>query len=174
MDVPEISADTTIPVKQAIAFAMRTDQGKDKHQVSVCVICNRLIGVESIHVLNKKRILENQCRLSVETYEDFYDGNQLHHSLVNQYSVPDLSGFLLSPRSFYSYDNLEGCFSCFSSLKPSKAKKAGKKPPTHAITDGFVIGHNPSELIIDRENEPRKDGLQNKHISDIICASVAC
>ncbi len=93
--------------------------------------------------------------------------------LIDQYCIQDFQGLLLSPRSFRDEAGLECCSSCFDSLKPSNTKDAGSKPPKHAITNGFAIGNIPSTLLIDDKPEPRQTGLENKHISDIMCAAIA-
>ncbi len=81
---------------------------------------------------------------------------------------------LLSPRSFCNKTGLECCSSCFDSIKPSSTKDAGSKPPKNAIANDFAIGHIPSTLFIDGKSEPRQTGLENKHISNIMCAAIAC
>ena len=61
---------------------------------------------------------------------------------------------------------------CFNSLKPSK--KDTKTPARHAIANGLAIGHIPSVLMIDVEDEPRqKQGLTNKNFSDIRSTAVS-
>ena len=100
----------------------------------MCAICDRLIiGVEHIHLLSKQRILENQHRLNVKMYEEFYGGEKMSSILANQYCVEDFPGLLLSPRSYRDGDNFECCSSYYSSLMPSKAKDAGTKPPKHVV-----------------------------------------
>ncbi len=93
--------------------------------------------------------------------------------IVDQYCIQYLKGLLLSLQSFNGGDNFECCLSCNESLMPSKAKEAGSKPPKHAIANGFAIGYIPSNLFIDGESDPRQTGLENKHISDIMCTAIA-
>ena len=110
-------------MKKWIELITQTHRGNNNHQALVCVICDRLIiGTERIHSLTKERILENQIRLSVKTYEEFYDGQTLNQILVQQYFIHSLPGLLLSPRSYQEGNNFEACSSCYSSLMTSKAK----------------------------------------------------
>ncbi len=114
----------------------------------------------------------NEHRLSVNTYKAFY-GTSLYPILVDQYSIHDLQGLLLSPQSFRDGYSFECCSSCYDRLMPSKIKDTGTKPPKHAIANGFAIGHIPSILFIDGKTDPRQTGLENKHISDIMCTAIA-
>ena len=69
------------------------------HQALVCITCDQfIIGIETIHEITKKRILNNKHRLSVEKYELFH--GELNPIVVGQYTVDGLEGMLLSPRSF--------------------------------------------------------------------------
>ena len=158
--------------REGIAQATRTRRSDGNHQATVCVICDRvIIGTESIHLSSKDRILLNEKRLSVKTYEEFY-GEQLHPLLVKQYSVNDLPGLLLSPRSYRVNDCFETCSSCYTSMKPCKTKGT-RTPPKHAIANGFVIGHIPSEIAIKGEDGPRQIDLTDQKISEIMCAALA-
>ena len=95
MDPPPNSNDiTTIGPKMFITKAlvergtklvMHTHRGNNKHQASVCIICDRfIIGIEILHKLPKERILENSHRLSVETYQEFYNGEVSNPILIQQ------------------------------------------------------------------------------------------
>ena len=65
-------------VKDAIAQTIRTRRDDRSHQATVCVVCDRvIIGTEPVHMMTKERILVNEKRLSVKTYEDFYN-NDMH------------------------------------------------------------------------------------------------
>ena len=99
-------------------------------------------------------------------------GETLHPILVKQYQVDDIERLLLSPRSYRDGDTFECCSACFSSLKPSQAKD-NKKPPKHAIANGFAIGHIPEVIIIEGEDSPRHVGLTNKKISETMCAALS-
>ncbi len=157
-------------VKAAIAQAARTQRRDGKHRATVCVVCDRvIIGTEKVHWMTKDRILLNKERLSVKTYVEFY-GAKLHPLLVKQYQVEGCPGLLLSPRSYRIENNFETCSSCFSSLRPCMAK-GNKKPPKHAIANGFAIGHIPETLQIDGVNAP--SDMSNGNISDVMCAAVA-
>ena len=57
-------------IKKAIATATQTDRGNNKHQASLCLVCDRLIiDIERIHALSKERFIMHKHRLSVEVYE---------------------------------------------------------------------------------------------------------
>ena len=144
MDPPPNSDDNTTigpkmsineSVKRGIKLVTHTYRGNNKHQASVCIICERLlIGIETLHKLHKERILEISHRLSVETYQEFYNGEELNPILVQQYHVAGLPGLLLFPRAYRDGDTFECCSQCFSSLKLSKAQVT-KKPPKFAIAN---------------------------------------
>ena len=172
-DPPKIIIETKKAIDKGIAFATRTRRKDGNHQASVCVICDRcIIGTETIHSMSKERILLNQVRISVKSYEEHY-GEELNTTVVKQYEVADLPGLLLSPRSYREDDNFETCSSCFESMKPSKAQDS-KKPPKHAIANGFVIGHIPNRLIVEDEDLRQcKDDLTIDQISDIMGAAVS-
>jgi len=172
-EVPKIQVEPhKTAIRKGISAATRTHRCDGSHQASVCVICDRcIIGTETIHRMTKERILLNQKRLSVKTYEEFY-GEELNPILVDQYSIDDMPGILLSPRSYRDGDTFEACSECFDSLKPYMAKK-NKKPPKHAIANGFAIGHIPSVLMIPGEDGPRRINLKDGDISEIMCAAVA-
>ena len=150
MDPPPNSDDNTTigpkhsieeSVERGIKLVTCTHRGNNKHQASVCIICDRfIIGIEILHKLSKERILEKSHRLSVETYQEFYDGEDLNPNLVREYHGVGLSGLLLSPRAYRDGDTFECCSQCFSSLKPSKAQ-VSKNPPKFAIANGFAIGY---------------------------------
>ena len=79
-----VDASDTI-IDKAIAFASRSLRQDGKYQTPVCDVCDRfIIGVEYIHSLSKQRILENQHRLSVKMYEEFYGGEKMSSILANQ------------------------------------------------------------------------------------------
>ena len=72
---------------------------KETHQAYVYVICDRfIIGTETLSHINKDHTLRHKTRLSDESYENHH-GYTLHSDLVQQYSVNDLNGILLAPRS---------------------------------------------------------------------------
>ena len=105
---PEVEIEELI--KKAIATVTQTDRGNNKHQASVCLVCDHLIiGIERIHALNKERVIMHKHRLYVKIYEAFYNGDKLNPILVEQYNVEGLPGPLLSPRSFKRHD---GHFEC--------------------------------------------------------------
>ena len=122
-------------------------------------------------MLCPKSVFCNAKRLSVETYEELY-GEMLHPILVKQYQIDDIKGIFLSPRSFCGGDTFGCCSACFSSLKPSQAKK-NTKPPKNAIANGYAIGHIPEVIMIKGEDSPRQVRLTNQQISEIMSAAIS-
>jgi hypothetical protein len=158
-------------VKDAIKQVTRTRRNDGSHQATVCVVCDCLIiGEEKVHQISKERLEKNRNRLSVETYEQNF--GQMHPLLIEQYQVEGLVGMLLSPRSYRTDDNFECCASCFSSTKPSSAEKT-PNPPKFAIANGFAIGHLPSILKIQGEDEPRATNLDESKLSDLMCVAMS-
>ena len=112
-----------------------------KHRAIVCIICDRfIIGTEAIHKLTKEQILLHERRLSVASYEEYYE-TKLKSELTKQYEVNDLKGMLLSPRSRRYCNGYATCTVCNSAMQNSMASK--KTPPKFAIANGFVIGSFP-------------------------------
>src|SRR5210317_1501295 len=158
-------------VQEAIKQVTRTRRDDGSHQATVCVVCDCLIiGEEKVHLMPKERLENNRNRLSVETYEQNF--GEMHPLLIEQYQVAGLEGMLLSPRSYRSGDNFECCASCFSSTKPSSAEKSSK-PPKFAIANGFAIGHLPSILQIQGEDESRQIDLDESKLSDLMCVAMS-
>ena len=135
MDPPPNSDDNTTigpkisikeSVKRRIKLVTHMYRGNNKHQASVCIICDRfIIGIEILHKLPKERILENSHRLSVETYQEFYNGEELNPILVQQYHVAGLPGLLLSPRAYRDVDTFACCSQCLSDSSNPKWVKKG-------------------------------------------------
>ena len=99
-DVKRPEIEIEVSIKKAQTSAIRTHRGDNKHQALVCLVCNRLIIVtETIHLFSKEWLLMHQHRLNVKAYQDFNNGETLNPILVQQYSVDDIPGVLLSPRS---------------------------------------------------------------------------
>ena len=104
----------------------------------ISYVINSSLVLKTIHEITKKTILNNKHLISVEKCELFH--GELNPIVVGQYTVDGLEGMPLSPRSFSSTgEKYECCSQCFSSLKPSIAKKTDK-PPKCAIANGFAIG----------------------------------
>ena len=59
-----------------------------------------IIGVETLHPLNKERLLMHQHRLSVEMYQDFNNEETLNTILVQQCSVDDIPGSFVISKLF--------------------------------------------------------------------------
>ncbi len=51
------------------------DGDKNRHSVHVCVVCNCLIiGMEKVDIIEKQQSLIYSAKLSVSSYEEYYDG----------------------------------------------------------------------------------------------------
>ena len=62
--------------KEAMKFLHRAKDLKNphKHRAIVCIICDHcIIGTEAIHKLTKEQILFHKKRLSVDSYEEYYE-----------------------------------------------------------------------------------------------------
>ncbi len=97
-------------------FLHRTKDPKDphKHRAIVCIICVRcIIGTEAIRKLTKAQISLHKKRLSVGSYEEYYD-TTLKPEVMKQYqiNVDDFKGMLLSPRSRKYPDRYATCSVC--------------------------------------------------------------
>jgi len=89
--------------KEALKFLHRTKHPKNphKHRAIVCIICDRcIIGTEAIRKLTKALISLHTKKLSVGSYEEYYDTTQ-NPEVIKQYqiNIDDFKGVLLSPQS---------------------------------------------------------------------------
>lgn len=165
-DIKRPTININSSVRNAIKSITKTKRCNGKHQAPVCVICDRLIiGVEKIHPIDMDKILMHKHRLSIESYEKFYQLT-MNPILAEQYRVEGLEGILLSPRSRRTGDSFECCSECFSSLKPSK--RSLKTPPKHSIANGFAFGTLPSKIVLDGSEVDIPD-----YIPDIMSAAIA-
>jgi hypothetical protein len=63
-------------MKESLKYLHRTKDFENplKHRAIVCIICDRfIIGTEAIHKLTKEQILLHERRLSVASYEEYYE-----------------------------------------------------------------------------------------------------
>ena len=134
--------------KEALKFLHRTKDPKNphKHRAIVCIICDRcIIGTEAIRKLTKGQISLHKKRLSVDSYEEYYEIT-LKPEVTKQYqiNIDDFKGMLLSPRSRKYLDGYATCSVCYSGMQSHMATK--KNPPKFLIANGFVIGSFPQEI----------------------------
>ena len=113
--------------KEAMKFLHRTKDLKNphKHRAIVCIICDRcIIGTEAIRKLMKAQISLHKKRLSVGSYEKYYD-TTLKPEVIKQYqiNVDDFKGMLLSPRSRKYPDGYATCSVCYSGMQSHMATK---------------------------------------------------
>ncbi len=88
-------------MKESVKFLHQTKDPENphKHRAIVCIICDRcIIGTEAIHKLTKEQILLHKKRLSVESYEKYYE-TKVKSDVTKQYEVDGLKVMLLSPWS---------------------------------------------------------------------------
>jgi hypothetical protein len=75
--------------KEALKFLHRTKDLKNphKHRAIVCIICDRcIIGTEAIRKLTKAPISLHKKRLSVDSYEEYYE-TTLKPEVTKQYQI---------------------------------------------------------------------------------------
>jgi hypothetical protein len=153
----EIGVATTSPIQQARYHdqkrIMGVDGKPDACRAAVCVLCDRfIIGCESINKLTVESLCSQEKRISVKSYED-YHGVNLKKELVSQYQISgheELEGLLLSPRAKQiktkdGHVAFEACSSCYGAWQ----NKDCDSPPKLAISNGFAIGHVPTDVIKD-------------------------
>ena len=77
----------------------------------VCVVCDCfIIGIKKVEIIEKQQLHINLSKLSVSSYDAYYDGAPLHPSLVRQHPVDnDLKHMLLSSRSRLHQIGYECC-----------------------------------------------------------------
>ena len=76
-------------MKESLKYLHRTKDPENplKHRAIVCIICDCFIIVtEAIHKLTKEQILLHERRLSVASYEEYYE-TKLKSKLTKQYEV---------------------------------------------------------------------------------------
>ena len=170
------ATDISCCIKQAKKFLQRTQDLSDplKHKAIVCVICDRfIIGTETIHYLSTENIKIHRKRISVESYEKFYN-TTLKPELRNQYLINDiaLKELLLSPRSRKTGKGYSTCSCCFAAM--SSKKKTQNHPPKFAIANGFVIGSFPTEIERNTDNgKKKKMKIHSSELTDLMKAMVA-
>ena len=168
--------DISCCIKQTKKYLQRTQDLSDplKHKAIVCVICDRfIIGTETIHYLSTENIKIHKKRISVESYEKFYN-TTLKPELRNQYLINDiaLKELLLSPRSRKTRKGHSTCSCCFEAM--SSKKKTQNHPPKFAIANGFVIGSFPTEIERNTDNgKKKKMKIDSSELTDLMKAMVA-
>ena len=144
-------SDTVIKKSKlnALKFLHRTAfkgfDGKTRHRIPVCLICDCVIkGVEPIKYVNKSFVKKHgENILDIESYETFYD-YKMPSWLKKQYEVKGLEGYLLSPRATRNNKREYSC--CAYCERDLKKERANPRPPMWAIANGFAIGQLPNEF----------------------------
>ena len=172
----KVKKDDAHCIKEAKKYLHRTQHSLDphKHKSIVCIICDRfIIGTETIHYLSKNNIIGHKRRLSVESYEVYYN-TKLKPEVRSQYMINDgdLKHLLLSPRSRNSSKGYTTCSCCFGGMQPNMTNK--QSPPKFAIANGFVIGSFPQELKLRTSNGNTEKRIIEEHqITDLLKAMMA-
>ena len=162
--------------KEALKFLHRTKDLKNphKHRAIVCIICDRcIIGTEAIRKLTKAQISLHKKRLSVDSYEEYYE-TTLKPEVTKQYqiNIDDFKGMLLSPRSRKYLDGYATCSVCYSGMQSHMATK--KNPPKFSIANGFVIGSFPQEIqFTNKDGERVTRKIDYHELTDILKAMSA-
>ena len=138
-------------VKQSISLLKQTkipdNESDEVHSANICVVCDRfIIGIQQINWLKSSELADNEKKLSVTSFEDYYR-MKLPSTLREQYCIDDdklLDNLLLSKRSKKSKKGYMCCASCKLSLVRNKTVKG---PPRLSIANGFVIGHVPASIM---------------------------
>ena len=152
--------DTKGPIQQARKYDqefMQVVGNPNAYRATVCVLCDRLvIGCETVHKITREELLSQSARISVESYEAHHQVT-LKPELVSQYHISGLDKLLLSKRAKQAQrtdgtTEFEACSQCYSSWL-----KKHDTPPKHAISNGFAIGHIPTDII--RSNDEVTDEM---------------
>ena len=149
----EIVVDRTHPVQQARDHdqkkIMKVDGKPNAFRAAVCVLCDRLIiGCEEIHKITVDSLRSQKNRISVKSYEDHHQVT-LKDELISQYEIKghELKGLLLSPRAKET-ENKNGCVAFEACSQCNNAwHNDSDSPPKYAISNGFAIGHIPTDII---------------------------
>jgi len=154
-------------IKQARKYdqeVMQVDGNPNAYRSNVCVLCDRLIiGCEAVRKITKEVLLKHSSRISVKSYEAHHQV-KLKQELVSQYQIKGLEGLLLSPRAKQNETANESvafdaCTECFQSWSRSERRDL---PPKHAISNGFAIGHIPTNVI-----------TNDKEVTEEMCSLLA-
>jgi hypothetical protein len=132
----------------------------------VCIICDRcIIGTEAIHKLTKAQISLHKKKLSVDSYEEFYE-TTLKPEVTKQYqiNVDDFKGMLLSPQS---RKYLNGYATVFQWNAITYGNQ--NNPPKFSIANGFVIGSFPQEIqFTNKDGERVTRKIDYHELTDIL------
>ena len=126
-------------VKQSISLLKQTkipdNESDEVHSANICVVCDRfIIGIQQINWLKSSELADNEKKLSVTSFEDYYR-MKLPSTLREQYCIDDdklLDNLLLSKRSKKSKKGYMCCASCKLSLVRNKTVKG---PPRLSIAN---------------------------------------
>ena len=139
-DVPIIKPNTIESFRKAQIYLHRTmvDDDRNTHKGLVCVVCEgQITGTNPVCYLSTDQINKHRKRLSVQSYNEYFGGD-MDPALAKQYEVDedDLSGLLLSPRS---YRNKEGNFVACSHCHSSMTNKRNLKMKIHPNMQSQIV-----------------------------------
>jgi hypothetical protein len=129
--------------------------------------------MEGICKLTKDQISPHSKRLSVESYETFYE-TTLHPEVKRQYqvNVKCLKDLLLSPRSRKYNDGYTTCSCCYSKMQLKMAKR--EYPPKFAIENRFVIGSFPQRIeFYLKDGNKQVRTIKDDDLTDMVKAILA-
>ena len=146
-------------LNDSLEFLNRTRVSDNTHKACVCIICDCfIIGVEKIYWLTTDQIRAKEAYLSVQYFQST-TGKVIPDELRDQYKIDTnehLSNLLLSPRACEYNGAFMSCSTCYTNIRV----KSITKPPRFGISNGWVIGTIPEDVI---------DG----EINDILSAALA-
>ncbi len=133
--------------------------------------------MEKVEIIEKQELLLNSFKLSVSSYEEYYDRVPLHPESVKQYQVDDddLKRLLLSPRSRLHQNGYECCESCYISLAVTKKESNEYNPSRYAIANGFALGHIPLVISFVRKHDKfnTREINAERDLSDLVCVAIS-
>jgi len=175
-DENEIKMSIERSIKEAKHILHRTKHpdNPNRHRAIVCVICDCfVIGTEKICKLKPEQISSHGHRLSVKSYEEWYE-TKIKPELIKQYHInaEGLQDLLLSPRSMKKRDGYATCEKCFNGMRPHLTST--KAPPKFAIANGYVIGSFPRVIeFTNKEGKKVRREIKDDDLTDILKAMLA-
>ena len=160
--VPDLcnTINRTEVLDECLSQLSRTNTSGCNHKACVCVICDCfIIGIEKIYWLSQKQLIAKESYLSVSHHEATAN-KRIPIALRNQYKIENndsLSSLLLSPRAGVKDGEYMACSTCFKHVAYNKNTA---NPPKFAISNGWLIGEIPSNII-------------GNDVSDILTSSVS-
>lgn len=97
--------------------------------------------------------------------------DSLHPELAKQYSIDELPGMILSPRSRKYSSGCPCCTCCYGAMRPSLKNTS---QPAFSLANDFAIGSIPRKLYYKtHEGELRHTEINDKDLTDLLCLFLA-